>query len=214
MASNAEIRQWARDRGVQVSERGRVSDQLRAEYESARPGSRLPTPDEVAEDIGVIDIGDDDLVPDEPQVPLERAAPPAPPEDEPPPHARREWRQRPSRAKAKSGTPRITVSIRSDIEAKVGLMLAIPGEVWAVRDPVCGGMFMGQRGEIAGAFTDIICESPDLVAFFTGPGGSFMRWFRLAAACYPVASMVMAHHVYHSLDEAGGPAKTAEQYAA
>jgi hypothetical protein len=62
-----------------------------------------------------------------------------------------------------------------------------------------------------------VCDSPDLVAFFTGPGGAFMRYLALGAAVMPVVQVVAAHHVYHSIEEAaaGDPlAPGYEQYAA
>jgi hypothetical protein len=95
--------------------------------------------------------------------------------------------------------------MRTDIDAKISLMLEIPGRVWEARDPVCGGTFVTQRPEISAAFTDIVCQSPDLVAWFTGGGGQFMLWLNVMAACWPVLTVVMAHHVYHSI-EVGEPA--------
>ena len=62
MATDSEIRQWAKDRGVQVGVKGRLSDELRAEYEKARPGPvarMLPSPGQIAEDMGIIDVGDE-----------------------------------------------------------------------------------------------------------------------------------------------------------
>ena len=64
---------------------------------------------------------------------------------------------------------------------------------------MCGGRFLDQRDPIVDALTDIVCDSADLVAFFTGPGGAFMKYLNLGAAVWPVAEMVAAHHVYHSI---------------
>jgi hypothetical protein len=93
----------------------------------------------------------------------------------------------------------VTQVTRRDIDAKISLGLTISGSVWAARDPLCGGTFMEQRGEISGALTEIVCQSADLIAWFSGSGGQFMLWLNLAAACWPVATAVMAHHVYHSV---------------
>ena len=53
------------------------------------------------------------------------------------------------------------------------------------------------------------------MAFFTGPGGAFMKYLNLGAAVWPVAEMVAAHHVYHSiaLDDAE-PQPNPSSYAA
>ena len=138
--------------------------------------------------------------------------PPAPP-DEPPLHATREWRdRRPGKARAAARPPRITNAVRGDIDAKISFALEIPGRLWQARDPVCGTVFVEQRPDISAALTDIVCQSADLVAWFTGPGGNFMMVLNLMAACWPVVTMAMAHHVYHSIEdlpegqgEAAGP---------
>jgi hypothetical protein len=147
--------------------------------------------------------------------PSDHAGPPGP--DEPPAHTRREprRRRRPIREADGGAGPRkptrITVAIRGDIESKISFALEIPGRIWQARDPVCGTTFVEQRAEIATAMTEIVCGSPDLVDWFTGAGGQFMLYLNLAAACWPVATMVLAHHVYHTvaLEEGGagyGPA--------
>lgn len=166
-------------------------------------------PDEEFEDLGVAepDLGwgpEPELAGPAP-VPAGDAGPAEP--DPEPAHARKNWREKrgPGRP-PKAG--RITVPVRNDINAKISFALEIPGRVWAARDPACGGMFVQQRGDIADALTEIVCQSPDLVAWFTGTGGAFMLWLNLAAACWPVATVVMAHHVYHSLE---GPGEDVQQ---
>jgi hypothetical protein len=128
---------------------------------------------------------------------------PPPGADEPPAHARQERkrreRDRSDRARPKA-PPRVTAAIRGDIESKISFALEIPGRVWQARDPVCGTVFVEQRPEIAGALTEIVCQSPDLIAWFSGQGGQFMLWLNLAAACWPVATVALAHHVYHSIE--------------
>jgi hypothetical protein len=137
------------------------------------------------------------------------------PADEPPAHARRDFRRK--RKPAAAGTPKITAGVRGDIHAKISFALDVPGRVWQARDPVCGSVFIQQRDDIAGSLTDIVCQSADLVKFFTGPGGAFMKYLELTAACWPVITVIMAHHVYHSIEDAGGadaPAADYGQYAA
>jgi hypothetical protein len=130
--------------------------------------------------------------------PPPRESSPAPEPDEPPAHARRKRRKTPEAEKPKRA--RIAVGIRADINAKVSMPLEVGGTIWAARDQLCGGVFLAQRPAIADALTDIICESPDLVAWFTGPASGFMRYLNLAGALWPVVEMIGAHHVYHSVE--------------
>jgi len=177
------------------------------------------TPEEIDsadefDDLGLIDIPDTpdpDAPPSAPRSPFlgeGRAGAPPPPSgevpvpDEPPAHARKRKRA-PKLTDADAGKakrPRIPVTIRADINAKVSVPLEVSGTIWAVRDPLCGGMFLQQRPAIAETLTDIICDSPDLVAFFTGPMAGYMRYLKLAADVWPVVEMMMAHHVYHSVE--------------
>ena len=134
----------------------------------------------------------------------ESPGPPAPDPgaDEGPGHARKDWRKQQQAGRAPKGggrAVRVTVSVRADISAKVSMPLAIAGSIWEARDPLCGGTFVRQRPDIADALTDIICDSADLVAFFTGPGGAFMKYLNLGAALWPVIEVAAAHHVYHSV---------------
>jgi hypothetical protein len=94
----------------------------------------------------------------------------------------------------------VAVGIRADINAKISICLEVPGQIWAIRDPLCGGTFIQQRPAIADAFTDIVCDSPDLVAMFTGPGNTFVKVLKVGAALWPVVEMIGAHHVYHSVE--------------
>ena len=106
-------------------------------------------------------------------------------------------------------TTRVTAATRKDIEAKIGLMIEMPGRIWQARDPICGGAFVEAAPNIRGALAELVVQSPDLVAWFTGGGGGFMLWLNLAMACQPVLTAVWAHHVAHSVDvrrdEAGRP---------
>jgi hypothetical protein len=148
--------------------------------------------------------------------PVEAAAPPGPdpvPDyepgpvlpDPPPAHGRREWRKGKGGPKAPRAKPsKVTAGIRNDIDAKISFALEIPARVWEARDPVCGGTFVEQRPEISAALTEIVCQSPDLIAWFAGGGGQFMLYLNLMAAFWPVVTVAMAHHVYHSI-EAGEP---------
>lgn len=224
MATTAEIRQWLVGQGEQVNTKGALPARLIAKYNQAHgiDGPRpLPGPDEL-DDLPPEPFGPTiDVDADPPQDSAAPAGPgpgasplPGPGPDEPPKHAGREWRQSGPRKQRGKAAPKITVGLHNDIAAKISLMLEVPGQVWAARDPVCGGTFVQQRPDIATALTDIVCESADLVAFFTGPAGGFMRWLNLAVACYPVASVMMAHHVYHSIEGGEVEQPNYEQYAA
>jgi hypothetical protein len=98
---------------------------------------------------------------------------------------------------------KITAGIRKDIDAKVGIMLELPGRVWEARDPLCGAVFVQQLPSTRSALVDLICQSPDLVAWFTGVGGGFMLYLNLLAALQPVAVTVWAHHIAHSIEAPG-----------
>jgi hypothetical protein len=169
------------------------------------PGPEDPVWDQMAD---IIDIDgstrrDDAASPASAPTPPAGDLPPAPP-DEPPLHATRAWRDRRSSGKGRGAArpPRITSAVRGDIDAKISFALEIPGRLWQARDPVCGTVFVEQRPDISAALTDIVCQSADLVAWFTGPGGNFMMVLNLMAACWPVITMAMAHHVYHSIEDA------------
>jgi hypothetical protein len=97
---------------------------------------------------------------------------------------------------------RVTATVRRDIEAKVGIMLEVPGRVWEARDPWCGGAFVAQLPETRAAFADLVCDSPDMVAWFTGVGGGFMKWLNLLVALQPVGTMLYAHHIAHAVGQA------------
>lgn len=135
--------------------------------------------------------------------------------DPPPAHGRKQWRRDTPKGPGRKPS-RVTAGIRNDIDAKISFALEIPGRVWQARDPLCGGTFVEQRPEISAALTEIVCQSPDLIAWFAGGGGQFMLWMNLAAACWPVATVTMAHHVYHTAEIADGAEPDADpaRYAA
>lgn len=218
-ASNGDMRDWLRANGHQPNARGKIRADLAEIYYAEHPGARpagsvalLPSPEEAWaddgdwEDIGLAGPESDpgpspgprryEAVPDEPQ---------APTADSGPAHAGKEWRKQAGARDAPRGgrnAPRkVSVTVRSDISSKISLVLEVPGRVWQARDPVCGGAFIEQRPAISDALTEIVCGSPDLVAWFTGSGGQFMLWFNLVMACWPVAMTVTAHHVYHTIGE-------------
>ena len=98
---------------------------------------------------------------------------------------------------------RITAAQKRDIRAKVEFILTPSAAMIGNVDPFCGPVFVQQAPEIAQALTDIICDSPDLVRWFTGAGsaGGYMKYLTLVMACLPVGTVVFAHHVTHSIGE-------------
>ena len=189
---------------------------------AAGPVKSLPGPDDPVwgDPDSTIDMGE--LVPDDPDsdsapgaaAPAdtpghvrEPDAGPATP-DPPPAHGGRDWRKREPRATTPGRPTRVTAAIRNDVQAKVQILLGVPGSVWQARDPLCGGTFMEGLPQTSAAFTAWICQSPDLLNWFTGPGGNFMLVLDIFAALMPTATVVMAHHVYHSVElEAQEPAR-------
>jgi hypothetical protein len=126
--------------------------------------------------------------------------------DDPGPASLRDGPARPGPAPR----PTVTNKLRRDIQAKVSMPLEIGGRVWQARDPVCGGTFVEQRPEIADALTDIICQSADLIDFFTGPAGGFMVYLKLASALWPVIELVLTHHILgHGHGQAEQPGRPA-----
>jgi len=114
----------------------------------------------------------------------------------------RERAGRPSRTGARI---RVTATVRKDVEAKIRFVAVPAGRMWASSDPVCGGTFCQQEPEISSALAEIVCDSPDLLAWFTGPQGKYMKFFNLFMACVPVGMAVYGHHLAHRPDEQADP---------
>jgi hypothetical protein len=142
-----------------------------------------------------------------------RDAPPAPPEPEitadRPPGRLGEARG----GKSGKSKTRVTAGIRKDVEAKIRFVLLPAGQFWQIRDQLCGGTFVQQEPEISGALAEIVCDSPDLLAWFTGPAGGFMKYFRLLMAVQPVAVMVWMHHMAHATIVQGDAQQPPQQQA-
>ena len=119
--------------------------------------------------------------------------------------------------KARKTGPKVTAAVRQDIYAKLRFVLVPTAKLWEIRDPLCGGVAVAQEPAISAAVATIVLDSPDLVAFFTGPMGGFMKYLELGAAVLPVLQVAFAHHVAHSIGEIGQPARPPvdeRQYAA
>ena len=197
MATADEIRAWAREQGMTVSDKGRLSATVRAAYEAATG-----------------DLGDiEDLAPE--PAPVPDVAPDAEatfrPADKADP--------RPARTRQPKGrktTHAPTAAVMADIEGKTGFMLSMPAMAWASRDPLCGSVAVQQVPAISKALARLFAQSPEIVEWFTGKGGNFMAWLDLAAACQPVLMTVIGHHVTHTIGDQPQEqyAVPADQYAA
>ena len=99
---------------------------------------------------------------------------------------------------------KVTAATRKDVHAKIRFVLVPAGGIWQARDRICGGTFVEQEPEVSDALADIVCDSPDLLAFFTGPAGGFMKYFRLVMALQPVGLAVWAHHIAHAVEIVDG----------
>jgi hypothetical protein len=141
---------------------------------------------------------------------------PEPGPDPKPAHAGKGWSSSRKGAKPKPG--RVTAALRADIVAKIGFVLEMPARLWAMRDPICGGTFVQAVPDTAAALADFVCESPEMMEWFTaGAVSGFMKWFKLMMALGPVGQVAVAHHVYHSIElapEDGGPPEDLNAYAA
>jgi hypothetical protein len=105
---------------------------------------------------------------------------------------------------------RVSQTVRKDIRGKIAMLLVMVGGGLAARDPHCGGAVLdaiadhdtpeGPQDGIATALADLVCDSPDMVKWFTS-SGRYLKWFNLALAIQPVVQMGFAHHVSHSVSD-------------
>lgn len=106
------------------------------------------------------------------------------------------------RGKGKAREPRepvkVTAAVRKDVLSKIRFITKPGAELWRMRDPVCGGVAVQQEPEISAAVADIVLDSPDLLNFFCGPAGGFMKYVKLTMATYPVAFTWWAHRQVHA----------------
>lgn len=106
---------------------------------------------------------------------------------------------------------KVTQAVRKDVKGKVAMFLTIAGATWAGRDQHCGTALLeavpdqadeegGTSAGIATALTDIICDSPDVVKWFTS-SGKYMKWLTLAMAVQPVVQTAFHHHITHAITD-------------
>lgn len=88
----------------------------------------------------------------------------------------------------------VTKAVARDIQGKVAFLLSMPASMLQPIDPVCFPVLLEQTPEISAKLTPIICQSPDMVKFFT-KGAGFILWLNLAVSVWPVVQVVIAHHL-------------------
>jgi hypothetical protein len=119
-------------------------------------------------------------------------------------HLRGRGRRRESTARPDDRPAKVTPAVRRDIAGKLAFWLSIPAEPWMRVDPYCGKAYAGQVDQIALKAAPLICQSPDLVRWFS-KSSTFIMWTELGMACRPVAEAIIAHHITRRivLDEHG-----------
>jgi hypothetical protein len=212
---SAEIRDWARDNGWEVSGKGAIPKGVMAAFDAAHGG---PPPADDGPDWDAALAGEvaDPLAAAEAELDAaaegSRAGEVAPP---PPPADLAEARARMGGGKARApgwarddakttrrtrGQPdiKVTAQVRGDIEGKLTLLLSAPAVFWSMADPICGGAFSDNLERVVKAAVPLIVQSPDAVRWFT-KGATFILWLDLVWALQPVAQAVYAHHVQASV---------------
>lgn len=168
------------------------------------PAAPLPGPNDGDLDAG--EVGDPLAYTNEPGTAFDDdwlADQSEPPDDPEPGHVDTGKAKRSRRGKDKGPSQpvepiKVTAAVRKDVAAKIRFITKPVAELWNMRDPVCGGITVQQEPEISAAMADIVCDSPDLLAFFTGPAGGFMKYVRLMMAAQPVAIAWWAHRQVHA----------------
>lgn len=106
--------------------------------------------------------------------------------------------EHPESEKIKTPISEIPVKVQKDIQGKLMFLFGFGTSLLMSLDPICVPVFQNQLPEITQKMVPIICQSPDMVKFFTKAGG-FMVWLELATALWPVLQTVIAHHLTKSI---------------
>jgi hypothetical protein len=110
----------------------------------------------------------------------------------------------------------VTKQVAQDVQGKLAFLLSMPTAMLMPLDPICFGTVQENIPQVTAALVPLICQSPDMVKFFT-KGSGFILWLNLGVAMWPVIQVVIAHHLTKSIGqgENGQPkAKDYSQYAA
>jgi hypothetical protein len=93
---------------------------------------------------------------------------------------------------------KVTAGVRRDIEGKLAFALGLSGQMFVMVDPVCGSAFLDNADNVAKKLTPIMCQSPEVVRWFTR-SGTFILWIDLMVALWPVLTVIFAHHIAKSV---------------
>lgn len=93
---------------------------------------------------------------------------------------------------------RITAAVRRDIEGKLAFWGSVGVDMWALVDPYCADAAASCLAKSARTATPLICQSPQLVEFFTRASG-FMLWTEFLLSLKPLLVAFAAHHVTKSV---------------
>jgi hypothetical protein len=122
----------------------------------------------------------------------------------------------PARLPPSGGAPAsgvlVTRAVQRDIAGKTAFWLLILSDTWAIADPYCAKALGEAVPGIARKAAPLLCQSPQLVAWFSRASG-FMQATELLMALKPVAVAVVAHHVTKSVVTPKRGAADAEEKA-
>jgi hypothetical protein len=201
----AEIRRWAKDNGwPDLPARGKLPEEARAAFE-LKHGAPVEQDEDVSSaddsDLDDFELSDEevgraqeafaDARPRPAYLPAARRRAGRDPE---PRHLVRGRARRTPKPKDDQPPIKITKAVQADITGKLAFWLSIPAEPWLRVDPYCGGAYAGQVDEIALKMAPLICQSPDLVRWFS-KSTTFIMWTELGIAVRPVVEAIIAHHV-------------------
>jgi len=96
-------------------------------------------------------------------------------------------------------TMHLTGTQKKDIEAKLLFWLELGTMMLAPLDQVCVPVASQHAPNIAKKMLPIICQSEEMVQWFT-KAGNFALWADLAMACWPVISAIIAHHITKTIE--------------
>lgn len=89
---------------------------------------------------------------------------------------------------------KLTGQQKKDIEAKLVFWLELGSTMLAPLDPYCIPVMQEHTPNIAKKLLPIITQSPEMVEWFS-KAGNFALWADLAMACWPVITVIIAHHL-------------------
>ena len=91
-----------------------------------------------------------------------------------------------------------TRAVQNQVADALTMMITRPAGVLAFRDPICGSAILDQADEVVAKLVPIVCRNPAMLRWFT-EGAGYMDFMALAAAVFPIARTIWAHHVTHSI---------------